>query len=90
MKALAQVGALSPEDYQQLRKAHIFLRHLIDALRMERGNARDLTVPEFGSHDFAFLARRLGYGDDLHGLQADIHEHSANVQALTDKLLTED
>ena len=90
MKALAQAGALSPEDYQQLRDAHIFLRHLIDALRMERGNARDLTVPASESAAFGFLARRLGYGDDLHGLQSDIHEHSANVQALTGRLLTVD
>jgi len=64
MAALADADILSPDDYAQLRRAHTFLRWLIDGLRMVRGNARDLTVPPPGSEAFAFLARRLRYGND--------------------------
>jgi glutamate-ammonia-ligase adenylyltransferase len=45
MAALAQAGVLREEDYPRLRKAHTFLRWMIDALRVVRGNARDVTVP---------------------------------------------
>ena len=64
MAALAEAGILSPEDYTRLRKAHTFLRWLIDSLRVVRGNARDVTVPPEGSEEFAFLARRMQYGSD--------------------------
>ena len=42
MKALSVADIIPAEDYPRLRKAHIFLRRLITALRMLRGNATDL------------------------------------------------
>ena len=39
--------------------AYAFLRRLIDALRVVRGHARDLTIPLHDSREFAYLARRL-------------------------------
>jgi glutamate-ammonia-ligase adenylyltransferase len=87
MAALAAAGILSPDDYTRLRKAHTFLRWLIDALRVVRGNAKDLTVPPAGSEEFAFLARRLRYGSDLAQLHDDLTHHTTCVQELSARLL---
>lgn len=87
MAALAAAGILSPEDYAQLHEAHIFLRRLINGLRMVRGNAWDLTVPPPDSEEFAFLARRLNYNGDLARLQDDLSRHTGNVQELSTRLL---
>ena len=87
MRALHDVGVLSDDDFHQLNGAHQFLRLLINALRMVRGNARDLTVPPAGSEDFAFLARRLNYQINPETLASDLAEHSQNVQEINIRLL---
>jgi glutamate-ammonia-ligase adenylyltransferase len=87
MAALTAEGILSDDDHVQLRKAHTFLRWLMDALRMVRGNAKDLTVPPDDSEEFAFLARRLRYGSDLARLRDDLARHTASVQELDARLL---
>ncbi|MCS7259634.1 MAG: glutamine synthetase adenylyltransferase [Anaerolineae bacterium] len=87
LNALAEAGILSMEQYMCLREALIFLRRLINALRVVRGNARDLTVPPADSEEFAFLARRLGYGNDLARLHRDLLHHTTNVQALMRQIL---
>jgi glutamate-ammonia-ligase adenylyltransferase len=87
MAALADARILSADDYTQLRKAHTFLRWLIDALRMVRGNARDLTVPPAGSEAFAYLARRLRYGNDAGRLRDELARYTAAVQELNVRLL---
>ena len=86
MKRLAEAGILSPADYVQLREAAMFQRRLIDALRMVRGNALDLTVPPVDSDSFEFLARRLGYGDRTSELAADLARHTGNVQELSKQM----
>ena len=82
MADLAVAGILSSDDYARLRRAHTFLRWLIDGLRMVRGNAKDLTVPPADSEEFAFLARRLRYGNDVAQLRQDLARHSSSVQEL--------
>ncbi len=77
--ALGAAGILEPEDYRRLSEAHLWLRRLIDSLRIVRGNIRDLTVPPADSEEFAFLARRLGYGEDLARLRDDLARHTGNV-----------
>jgi len=86
MAALAAAGILSPEDYARLRRAHTFLRWLIDGLRMVRGNAKDLTVPPSDSESFAFLARRLRY-EQADQLREDLAHHTMSVQELNRCLL---
>ena len=81
LDALRQVGALTAADHERLCAAYHFLRRLIDALRMVRGEARDLTVPPFGSADFESLARRLGFGPQTQRLHDDLTHHT---QAVTD------
>jgi glutamate-ammonia-ligase adenylyltransferase len=87
MAALAGAGILSADDYARLRKAHTFLRWLIDGLRMVRGNARDLTVPPYDSEAFAFLARRLRYGNDTQKLRDELAQYTSSVQELGARLL---
>lgn len=80
--ALRDAGILSAADHAQLQDAYWFFRRLIDALRMVRGNAQDLTVPPRQHEEFEFLARRLGYGGDSSRLQYDIELHNQNVLSL--------
>lgn len=82
LKALQDAGILSELTRQQLRKAYIFFRRLIDALRMVRGDARDLTVPQMNSEEYETLARRLNY-NDLVELHDDLMRHSQKVTELS-------
>jgi glutamate-ammonia-ligase adenylyltransferase len=50
-----------PEEYSQLHAAYLFLRNVIDSLRIVRGDASDLVLPPQESEEFKSLARRLGY-----------------------------
>lgn len=82
MQALNACGIIKDSDYENLKGAYIFLRNLIDALRVVRGNARDLTVPLPDSEEFGFLARRLGYGGDLPRLKTDLEKWTQTVVEL--------
>lgn len=86
LRTLFELGVLSGEDFERLDEALTFLRTLIEALRMVRGHARDLTVPPTDSEDFSFLARRLRY-ESSESLWKDIHEHMADVQRLSNEHL---
>lgn len=85
MAALDRAGLLDGE-YERLREAYVFQRRLIDALRMVRGHAKDLTVPPAESEEFEFLARRLGYAGETARLSEDIERHTRTVLEL-DRLL---
>jgi glutamate-ammonia-ligase adenylyltransferase len=82
MDVLCRLGILSSADHARLRAAYVFLRELIDALRMVRGHARDLTVPPAAGDEFAFLARRLGYDRPDRDLQDDLLRHMEQVRDL--------
>ncbi len=87
MSALNAAGILSDEDYTKLHKAHTFLRWLIDSMRMVRGNAKDITVPAYGTEEFAYLARRLRYGNDVERLRDDLAQYQAEVREINGRLL---
>jgi glutamate-ammonia-ligase adenylyltransferase len=87
MAALVNASILSLDDYARLRRAHTFLRWLIDGLRMVRGNAKDVTVPPADSEEFAFLARRLRYGGDVARLRDELTRYTSTVQELNTRLL---
>ena len=59
LERLAAGGHVEPTRAAEIAEAYAFLRRLIDALRVVRGNARDLTIPHSDSKAFAYLARRL-------------------------------
>jgi glutamate-ammonia-ligase adenylyltransferase len=85
--ALSGAGVLAQGDADKLREAYSFLRQLIGSLRIVRGNARDLTLPPVETEEFAFLARRLGYEDDVSRLRSDLDRHIADVLELSQRLL---
>jgi glutamate-ammonia-ligase adenylyltransferase len=87
MSALHTANILSDDDYTRLRKAHTFLRWLIDSLRVVRGNSKDVTIPPFGTEEFIFLARRLRYELDVDHLRNDLARYIADVQEINNRLL---
>jgi len=64
LEHLQEKGIVSKSEAHRLREDYLFLRQLIDALRMVRGNAKDLLLPARGSDAMMFLARRLGFITD--------------------------
>lgn len=60
---LERSGVMEPDETHRLVRSYRFLRNLINGLRMLRGNAQDLFLPEVDSLEYAHLARRAGYGD---------------------------
>ena len=89
MKGLAIAGVLSAEQRLALRDAYRFMRRLIDALRMVRGDAMDLTVPPRQSDEFRFLSRRMRLFKDTTDLSADLESYSSLVRELSKTLLPE-
>jgi glutamate-ammonia-ligase adenylyltransferase len=59
LRAAADYGLIDTKSEARVRAAYIFLRQVIDCLRLVRGNARDLTIPPAGSLDFRQLDLRL-------------------------------
>ena len=84
----ATLGIIPDVDYEELRESYIFLRRLIDALRMVRGHAKDLTGPPPDSEAYEFLARRLGYGNDSARVQRNLNRSTECIQELTHLLDT--
>lgn len=64
LAALSAAGVLQAEEVRQLREAYVFLRKLINGLRMLRGHALDLYLPELDAPEYGHLARRMGYLQD--------------------------
>jgi glutamate-ammonia-ligase adenylyltransferase len=87
ISALWTADVISEENHARLTEAYNFLEQLINALRVVRGNNKDLTVPPAGSDEFAFLARRLGYDQDPARLSAELSHHMDWVQKLSTRLL---
>lgn len=53
-----------------------------------RGNAKDVTIPPFGTEEFIFLARRLRYEMDVEHLRDDLTRYAADVQEINNQLLS--
>lgn len=84
LDALRRLRLLSRAEAAGLSHAYRFLRRLIDALRIVRGNARDLVLPARDSEEFMFLARRMGHHTPrwktaAARLQRDIERHMART-----------
>ncbi len=63
LKRLQQAGLVDATQAERIRRAYRCFRRTIDALRAVRGNAKDLTLPDPGSADYRYLARRLRFAD---------------------------
>ena len=64
LQALSQAQIVSATAYQTLHDAYVFLRRLVDALRLASGQAHDLVIPPTDTNAFIFLARRMGYWEE--------------------------
>ncbi len=84
LKALGKGGYIPQEEMKSLLDAHDFYRSLINSLRILRGNARDLVVPERGSEEFLFLARRMGYS---RGSESRLAENLAHHRTVVVRLV---
>jgi glutamate-ammonia-ligase adenylyltransferase len=87
LDALRRIRKISTRDATTLAHNYRFLRRLIDALRIVRGNARDLVLPKRDYEEFIFLARRMDYGTRpwraaAEQLQRDIARHMAETNKL--------
>jgi glutamate-ammonia-ligase adenylyltransferase len=87
LDALHGLNLVSIEDYKILHSAYLFLRRVIDALRIVRGDASDLVLPPQDSEEFKSLARRLSYKEkdrtaNAELLAADLRQHMTTVHDL--------
>lgn len=87
LERLRRLQIIRETDYSTLHKGYLFLRNLIDGLRIVRGDAMDLVLPGESSEEFKSLARRLGYrerdrekgaarlADDIRVWMGRVHEY---------------
>ncbi|HEY7697415.1 MAG TPA: hypothetical protein VIE88_03325, partial [Vicinamibacteria bacterium] len=90
LAALRKLGLVSEAEHQDLERAYVFWRRVADALRMVRGHAGDLLLPEEDSEELRFLARRLGYGgsdweEGARSLLKDVRLHRERVASFFDR-----
>ena len=90
LNALQAAGVLAPGEGERLASAYLFLRRLINGLRMLRGSARDLCLPPQASDEYLHLARRLGYETKPgltpeQQLHLDFETHTATVRAFVEQ-----
>ena len=76
----ARFSLIDPVQSASIQRAYVFLRELIDCLRMVRGNARDLTLPTPGTHDWQMLARRMKSIHDSNVPLEELETQMANVR----------
>ena len=81
---LVEVGCFKVDMAEELRVTYGFLRRLIDALRVVRGHAKDLTIEPSGSRQFAYLARRLRF-DSTAELEEEIGARMGFARDLWEK-----
>ncbi|TVR69917.1 MAG: glutamate-ammonia-ligase adenylyltransferase [Spirochaetaceae bacterium] len=95
LQGLSEEGAIDEAEAESMIRAYRFLRNLINGLRMLRGNAQDLFLPEFGTSEYLHLARRMGYRNrsDLTAaeqLRIDFEVETASVRGFVERHLGQD
>ena len=76
----AKLNLIEPAQRDSIQLAYIFLRELIDCLRLVRGNAKDLTLPAPDSRDWKMLARRMKSIHDSNVPLEDLETQMATVR----------
>ena len=89
LTALGDIGVMSDGQAALLGRAYLFFRQVINGLRMLRGSANDLALPEVGSAEFEFLAKRIGYSQTsdvgpAQQLFSEIQTYMAAVRTFVD------
>jgi len=70
LDSLHRLQIVGQTEYDVLRSSYLFLRGVIDALRIVRGDSSDLVLPDPHSEEFKSLARTLGYCEQDRGVAA--------------------
>jgi len=91
LAALIEASLIPRATGENLRKSYLFIRMLIDGLRMVRGNTKDLVLPPPESDEFIFLARRVGYQTEdwqagAKHLLSDIEQHMTQNREFFEKM----
>lgn len=79
LREASRLSLIDPLQCEVIEKAYVFLRELIDCLRMVRGNAKDLTLPEPGSRDWHQLSRRMR---SIHDSQVPLDQVEQQMQSV--------
>ena len=95
LRTLSELGTIDDEEAEAMIRAYRFLRTLINGLRMLRGHAQDLFLPEFESREAIHLARRMGYRDTnelsaAEQLRLDFEVETAAVRSFVERHLGQD
>lgn len=61
LEELVHAGIMTDQELKEIVAAYHFFRKLINGLRMLRGSAKDLFLPDVESDEYLHLARRMGY-----------------------------
>ena len=77
LSAAGAAGLLTDSQLATAQEAYMFLREVIDCLRMVRGNAQDLTVPATDSADYVQLAKRM---DKVHDSEVPLASLESQMQ----------
>ena len=90
LEALASIGVLEQSEASEIVAGYRFFRRLINGLRMLRGSAQDLVLPELASDEYLHLARRVGYAAEpgftpAQKLHLDFETHTAAVRAFVER-----
>jgi glutamate-ammonia-ligase adenylyltransferase len=85
---LARRGHLGGGMEEELAATWLFLRRLLEALRVVRGHAKDSKIPPSGGREFASLARRLDLPSTAR-LEAEIRERMSFARSLWSHVLPE-
>ncbi len=75
---LEAAGVIDPNLAAALRENYGFLRRLIDALRVVRGNAKDLNIPAASTEELTYLTHRLQFASPA-AMQAAITARMAQA-----------
>jgi [glutamine synthetase] adenylyltransferase / [glutamine synthetase]-adenylyl-L-tyrosine phosphorylase len=84
LAALGEAGVVEAEEAERLAAAYGFLRGLINALRMLRGSAVDLYLPEPHTEEYTHLARRMGFpagSDPARRLHLEFEAQTAEIRS---------
>ena len=80
---------LAADEHEALREGYVFWREVADAMRVVRGYAGDLLLPEQGTDEHGFLARRLGYAGNRaeagERLAEDVSRHREALASVYDR-----
>jgi glutamate-ammonia-ligase adenylyltransferase len=84
---LARHGHLGGGLGEELSATWLFLRRLLEALRVVRGHAKDSKIPPSGGREFSALARRLEAPSTAR-LEAEIRERMSFARSLWSHVLS--